>query len=154
MGSIPDIGASWDKWMASESAQNLMAKSNAVAECTFKFARAKNRVAKIDALDASPNRLMSLEWCAKRDNIQWDQLVERHDAWEAAYADDSPAMAWNIVAPRIGSGERQGHFHAHGVLRQCDSAHGQRGMDSQRWWQQCDARVPRWIRHMRGSSHL
>ena len=38
MGSIPDIGASWDKWMASESAQNLMAKSNAVAECTFKFA--------------------------------------------------------------------------------------------------------------------
>lgn len=110
MGSIPDIGASWDKWMASESAQNLMAKSNAVAECTFKFARAKNRVAKIDALDASPNRLMSLEWCAKRDNIQWDQLVERHDAWEAAYADDSPAMAWNIVAPRLGSGERQGHF--------------------------------------------
>ena len=53
---------------------------------------------------------MSLEWCAKRDNIQWDQLVERHDAWEAAYADDSPAMAWNIVAPRLGSGERQGHF--------------------------------------------
>ena len=53
LGPITDFGSSWDKWMSSEDAQRLMSKIDDVAECTFKFARANNRVAKTEALDAT-----------------------------------------------------------------------------------------------------
>ena len=110
LGPITDFGSSWDKWMSSEDAQRLMSKIDDVAECTFKFARAKNRVAKTDALDATDSRLVSMEWCSKRENIQWSQIIEQHDEWEASYGESGPAMAWNVVIPRLGSGDRRGQF--------------------------------------------
>jgi hypothetical protein len=105
MGAIPAFGSGWDNWMASKSAQKLMAEAGDVATCNFKFARAINRMAKTDALDETDNRLISMNWCAKRENISWDQLRAKHNAWQAAYEEGSSAMAWNIVLPRLGSGE-------------------------------------------------
>ena len=80
MGSLKAFGTGWDNWMASKDALKLMVAQNNLAICTFKFARESNRVAKTDALDASDNRLISMNWCSKRDNVSWSQLKAKHDA--------------------------------------------------------------------------
>ncbi|MAU92049.1 MAG: hypothetical protein CBD42_006720 [Gammaproteobacteria bacterium TMED182] len=110
MGAIEAFGTGWDQWMASKPAQKLMANSNEIADCTFKFTRAVNRVANKTELDASDNRLISMNWCSKRDNVGWNQLKAKHDAWQAAYEDDASSMAWNVVLPRLGTRSVNGRF--------------------------------------------
>ena len=110
MGSIESFGKGWDNWMASKDASKLMANSDKVANCTFKFARAVNRFVNPEALDASDDRLISMNWCSKRENVSWNQLKAKHDAWQAAYEDDSASMAWNIVIPRLGAGNQNGRY--------------------------------------------
>ena len=110
MGSIEAFGAGWDQRMASKPAQKLMANSSEIADCTFKFTRAVNRVANKTELDASDNRLISMNWCSKRDNVGWNQLKAKHDAWQAAYENGASSMAWNVVLPRLGTRSVNGRF--------------------------------------------
>ena len=124
LGPITDFGSSWDKWMSSEDAQRLMSKIDDVAECTFKFARANNRVAKTEALDATDSRLVSMEWCSKRENIRWSQIIEQHDQWEASYGEwVLDGMECSYSSTWIWRQTRS--IHAHGFIREHSTTNGQ-----------------------------
>jgi hypothetical protein len=128
MGTIEAFGTGWDNWLASKDAVKLMAASDKIATCTFKFARAINRVAQIEALDSTDDRLISMNWCSKRDNVSWDQLKTKHDAWQAAYENDSSSMAWNVVLPRLGAGNAHGRF-----MHMVSYANAQQLMANENW---------------------
>jgi len=110
MGDIKAFGTGWDSWLASKPAQQLMQDVNKIASCKFKFARGINRTANLEGLSATDNRIISMNWCSKRDGIDWNQLKAKHDAWQAAYSEDSASLAWNVIIPRLGAGTANGRF--------------------------------------------
>ena len=62
------------------------------------------------ALDSTDNRIMTMNWCAPKDGVSYEQLRAKHDSWLEASGDSFTAAAWNIIDPRQGAGTRQGKF--------------------------------------------
>ena len=81
-----------------------------VADCRFKFGQGINKMIDTAALDSTDNRIMTMNWCAPKDGVSYEQLRAKHDSWLAASGDSFTAAAWNIIDPRQGAGTRQGKF--------------------------------------------
>ena len=110
MGNISALGAGWDAWLASTEGPKLLNDISKVADCRFKFGRGINKMIDTAALDSTDNRIMTMNWCAPKDGVSYEQLRAKHDSWLAASGDSFTAAAWNIVDPRQGAGTRQGKF--------------------------------------------
>ena len=110
MGNISALGAGWDAWLASKEGPKLLNDLSKVADCRFKFGRGINKMIDTAALDSTDNRIMTMNWCAPKDGVSYEQLRAKHDSWLAASGDSFTAAAWNIIDPRQGAGTRQGKF--------------------------------------------
>jgi len=110
MGDINGFGAAWDAWMVSDEAAKLMADAAKLGDCRFKFGQGVNIMLNAAELDSTDNRLMTMNWCGPKEGVSYEQLKAKHGSWLADNGDDLDLAAWNIFAPRLGAGSRQGKF--------------------------------------------
>jgi hypothetical protein len=110
MGDIDEFGSAWDKFMASAEGQEILADSGEFGDCRFKFARGTNKMMNAEELDSTDNRIMTMNWCAPKEGVSYEQLKAKHASWLSDNGDDQEVAAWNIVVPAQGAGERQGKF--------------------------------------------
>ena len=55
-----------------------------------------------------------MEWCSKRENIRWSQIIEQHDQWEASYGEwVLDGMEYGYTSAWIWRQTRS--IHAHGL---------------------------------------
>jgi hypothetical protein len=103
------LGAGWDKWLTTKDGQKLNAQWQASAECRVSVNPAFNLHLDRDALKGD-TRVMTFNWCTRRDGVTWDQMNARHAEILAGRPDDAPMKSWSIMYPGLGIRNPLGEF--------------------------------------------
>lgn len=103
VGPIAEFGAGWDKWWISPEANKLMDEASNKADCRLKFSQGIQKYMDTDEILNTDRRIISLEWCARRPGVSYEQLRNRHNNLVARLGDDMPSATWHILVPRLGN---------------------------------------------------
>ena len=103
VGPIAEFGTGWDKWTASAEATRIMSDAGKKADCRFKFAQGIPKYMDTDEILRTDRRIISMEWCARRPGVSYEQLRNRHNNFLKRMGDNLPSTAWHILVPRLGS---------------------------------------------------
>ena len=110
-----NAGTSWDKWLSGKSGQKLNAQWQEMASCNVKFAPMFTMWADVPAMNADNDRVVTWNWCTRKDGVSHDDLNAAH----AQFVNDNPDgignIAWFMMYPNIGGGDAAGEF-AHVVV--------------------------------------
>jgi hypothetical protein len=102
-------GNAWDRWLSTESGRKINEDWSETADCQVSMNPLFNMYIDREALSGN-TRVMTFNWCTRREGVSWDQLLARHDAMLASRPDDSPINAWTIGYPGLGTRNVPGEF--------------------------------------------
>ena len=108
-------GASWDKWLSTKEGQKLNARWNELATCHVKMANMIMQYANVDAMNSDSDRVVTWNWCTRKDGVSWDQLQAKHQSIAANVTSETPNIGWGTLFPHIGGANTPGEF-AHVVI--------------------------------------
>lgn len=95
--------------MNGDESQKINEQWAETADCRVSLNPAFNLYLDQEAL-AGDTRIMTFNWCTRKDGVSWDQLNAKHAALLAARADDAPAKSWSIMYPGLGIRNPIGEF--------------------------------------------
>lgn len=108
-------GKSWDLWMSTAEGQKLNAKWQSLAKCDVKMASIFTKWAKVEELNNDDNRIVTWNWCSRKEGVTPDQLKMKHDSIAASYPDGLGNIGWFLFFPQIGGKNAPADF-AHVVV--------------------------------------
>jgi hypothetical protein len=62
------------------------------------------------ALAAADDRIVTLEWCNKNENVSTDQLIAKHNSIAANFPEGIANIYWGLLLPQLGNGTAPGQF--------------------------------------------
>ena len=104
------LAENWDKWMNTKEGQKLNARWQDIATCHVKLGTLYMRWVNEEANAADDNRIVTMDWCTRKDSVSWDQLTAKHDQIEASYPEGVQNIVWAMMFPQIGSADAPGDF--------------------------------------------
>jgi hypothetical protein len=104
------LAENWDKWMNTKEGQKLNARWQDIATCHVKLGTLYMRWVNEEANAADDNRIVTMDWCTRKDTVSWDQLTAKHDQIEASYPEGVQNIVWAMMFPQIGSADAPGDF--------------------------------------------
>jgi hypothetical protein len=107
--SFETSGNGWEKWLNTPSGQKLNAQWQTIADCRVSLNTIFLKHVDRPALSGD-TRVMTFNWCTRKEGVSTDQLLAKHNAMLASRADDSPVAAWSIVYPGLGQRNAPGDF--------------------------------------------
>ena len=108
-------GRGWDKWLTTKDGQKLGQRWSKLAKCDVKMAHAEMIWADVDKMNTDKDRVVTWNWCSRKDGVSWDQLDAKHRS-AAALAGDNPGnIGWAAFYPHLGGANAPGEF-AHIVI--------------------------------------
>lgn len=110
IGPYPVAGNGWDKWLNTESGQKLNAQWQEVGDCTVAVNAAFIQVIDQEALAATDRRIMTFDWCTRKEGVSYDQLGAKHQQMASGWSTDSPIKAWVVSYPSLGSRNTPGEY--------------------------------------------
>ena len=102
-------GSAWDKWLNTDDGQKVNEQWVETTDCRVSINPAFNLFLDSEGL-AGDTRIMTFNWCTRKEGVTWDQLNARHSELLAGRADDSPAKSWTIMYPGLGIRNPIGEF--------------------------------------------
>ena len=103
-------GNSWTKWLTTEDGQKVNQRWIDTADCRVVLNAAFILALDQETLSAQDDRVMTFNWCTRRDGVTWDQMNDRHSEMASNYTTDSPIKAWTIMYPGLGIRNPIGEF--------------------------------------------
>ena len=103
-------GDAWDKWLSTEDGQKLNATWQELASCHVKMGALYMQWADQAALDTDDDRIVTWDWCTRKEGVSSDQLKAKHDSIVAAYPEGLANIAWAVFVPQIGGANAPGDF--------------------------------------------
>ena len=64
----------------------------------------------VNALNEDDDRVVTWNWCTRKEGVSADQLMAKHQSYAASIEDDEPAIGWAILVPRLGAANAPGQF--------------------------------------------
>ena len=110
VGPIPAIGNTWTDFLASAEGPKVLSDFSGLAKCHNKFAMGTSKMMKLEEMNSTDERIITLNWCTAKEGVSYQQLKAKHASWLAANKDSFKAAAWSIISPRQGAGNMQGSF--------------------------------------------
>ena len=110
-----NAGTSWDKWMSTKEGQRINAKWQETATCSLKFAAMFTNWADVEAINTDDSRMVTWNWCTRKEGVTHDDLNAVHARVVAEYPDGLGNIGWFTMYPLIGGGVAAGEF-AHIVV--------------------------------------
>ena len=104
------LADSWDKWMNTKEGQKLNARWQDIATCYVKLGTLYMRWVNEDANAKDNNRIVTMDWCKRKDSVSWDQLTSKHDQIQASYPEGVENIVWAVMFPQVGSADAPGDF--------------------------------------------
>ena len=104
------LAENWDKWMNTKEGQKLNARWQDIATCHVKLGTLYMRWVNEEANAADDNRIVTMDWCTRKDSVSWDQLTAKHDQIEASYPEGVQNIVWAMMFPQIGAADAPGDF--------------------------------------------
>ena len=104
------LAENWDKWMNTKEGQKLNARWQDIATCHVKLGTLYMRWVNEEANAADDNRIVTMDWCTRKDSVSWDQLTAKHDQIKASYPEGVQNIVWAMMFPQIGSADAPGDF--------------------------------------------
>lgn len=103
------IGAGWDKWLSTEEGQELNERWQETSDCRVSVNPGFLLHLNAEAM-AADTRIMTFNWCTRREGVTWDQLNAQHSAMAANLTNESPMKSWGLMFPELGSRNPLGEF--------------------------------------------
>ena len=103
-------GSSWSKWMTTKDGQKLNERWQDIATCYVKMGVLYVRYADQEANAKDDDRIVTMDWCTRREGISWDQLRAKHDQIEASFPEGVENIVWAIMSPNVGAADAPGEF--------------------------------------------
>ena len=110
-----NAGTSWDKWMSTKQGQKLAAEWADVGTCHIKMGALFTQWADVEAINTDNDRIVTWNWCSRRDGVTHDDLNKAHAAVVEEYPDGLGNIGWFTLYPNIGGADAAGEF-AHVVV--------------------------------------
>ena len=104
------MGRSWDKWLGTADGQKLNEKWGQLANCNVKQGTVYFQWGDVAALSEDDDRVVTWNWCTRKEGVSPDQLMAKHQSFAAGLGDKEPAIGWYIFVPRIGAANLPGQF--------------------------------------------
>ncbi len=102
-------GSAWDKWLTTEDGQRINEQWLETADCRVVLNPFVNMYLDAEALSGD-TRIMTFNWCTRKEGVSWDQLNVKHQELLANRPDDAPAKSWSIMWPGLGVRDPIGEF--------------------------------------------
>jgi len=110
-----NAGTSWDKWMTTKTGQKLAAEWGDVGTCHIKMGALFTQWADVEAINTDNDRIVTWNWCTRRDGVTHDDLNKAHAAFIEENPDGLGNIGWFTLYPNIGGADAAGEF-AHIVV--------------------------------------
>jgi hypothetical protein len=104
------LAENWDKWMNTKEGQKLNARWQDIATCYTKLGTLYMRWVDQEANAGDDNRIVTMDWCKRKDTVSWDQLTSKHNQFEASYPEGVENIVWAVMFPQVGSADAPGDF--------------------------------------------
>ena len=110
-GPFNVTGKAWDLWRGSREGQKLAKQWQEKATCYVKMGHAYDQYLDQKALESDNDRVVSWNWCSRKDGVSLNELQARHDLMiEELKKDNIGLSGWVIVAPSTGGAQAPGDF--------------------------------------------
>ena len=103
-------GESWDKWLNTKEGQKLNDRWQSIATCHVKMGTLHLRYVDEEANQKDDDRIVTMDWCTRKDGISWEQLTAKHDQIEASYPEGVENIVWGVMIPQVGAADAPGEF--------------------------------------------
>ncbi len=115
-------GKAWDMWLGTKEGQKLAKKWQEAADCYVKWGHAYPQYLDQKALEADDDRVVSWNWCSRKDGVSLEDLQARHQMMvEELEKDNIGLSGWVIVAPVTGGAQAPGDFVHLGIYDDVES---------------------------------
>ena len=108
-------GRGWDKWLTTKDGQKLGQRWSKLAKCDVKMANVEMIWADFDKMSTDNNRVVTWNWCTRKEGVSWDQLHTKHRSAAASTNYDPTSIGWAAFYPHLGGANAPGEF-AHVVI--------------------------------------
>ena len=108
-------GAGWDKWLTTKDGQKLAKRWSKLAKCHVKMANTEMIWANTDEMNSDRDRVVTWNWCTRKDGISWDQLSAKHRSVAASAGDNRSNIGRAAFYPHLGGANAPGEY-AHIVI--------------------------------------
>tara|TARA_A100001011_G_scaffold382184_1_gene451593 strand:+ start:324 stop:1172 length:849 start_codon:yes stop_codon:yes gene_type:complete len=103
-------GQSWNKWLGTTEGKKLNERWSEIATCYVKMSTLYFQWGDVNALNEDDERVVTWNWCSRKEGVSADQLMAKHQSYAASLEDDEPAIGWAILVPRLGAANAPGQF--------------------------------------------
>ena len=122
IGSHEITGKAWDLWLGTKEGQKLAKKWQEAADCYVKWGHAYPQYLDQKALDSGNDRVVSWNWCTRKDGVSLEDLQARHQIMvEELKKDNIGLSGWVMVQPVTGGAQAPGGFVHLGIYNDVES---------------------------------
>ena len=108
-------GKAWDLWLGSSEGQKLNSEWQELGSCNVKMATVAMQWGDVNALNEDDDRIVTWNWCTRKDGVSTEQVMAKHQAIAKEYSDGIGNIGWFTFVPLIGGANSSGDF-AHIVV--------------------------------------
>jgi hypothetical protein len=101
--------------MTTKTGQKLAAEWGDVGTCHIKMGALFTQWADVEAINTDNDRIVTWNWCTRRDGVTHDDLNKAHAAFIEENPDGLGNIGWFTLYPNIGGADAAGEF-AHIVV--------------------------------------
>ena len=96
-----EFGKEWDLWLGSKKGAAIAAEYAAIEDCDAIVSAAFPLMRKPEIAD-DDSRIVTVEWCTRKEGVTQDQLAAKHQQVAKANADRTTAGWWGVGYPQAG----------------------------------------------------
>ena len=110
VSSHSDSGKAWDKWLTTPDGQKLNATWQSLAKCDVKMGSVFFQYADVEALNNDRDRIVTWDWCTRKEGVSADQLIAKHDALAEEFSGSLGEIGWAVYYPQVGGANLPGDY--------------------------------------------
>jgi hypothetical protein len=110
ISSYTTSGDAWTKWLTTEDGQKVAEQWNETADCRSVLNPAFIVYIDQNALSGRDDRVMTINWCTRREGVTWDQINAQHQRSAESLTSEAALKAWTIMFPGLGMRNAPGEF--------------------------------------------
>jgi len=108
--TFKESGSNWELLINDPEGQKIMSDWTEVATCYGKMSSGYALYVDAEAMNKDDNRIVTWNWCTRKDDISWDNINQQHRNIAAEIEGKVPNIAWLLYFPQIGSSDAPGEF--------------------------------------------